>query len=204
MTAPERILTYIQKTYQPEAVVVYGSFADGSAGAGSDFDALVIAGSRACHDASEIDGVTLDVFVYPAATFCADYDPEDFVQIFDGKILLDRCGTAAQLQKRVLDYLAERPKKSDEELRQALDWCGKMLARTQRDDAEGAYRWHWLLIDSLEIYFDLHGLPYYGPKKARRTMEQTDPEAFSLYSKALNSMNRDALSAWIACLQPGI
>ena len=59
MTAPERILTYIQKTYQPEAVVVYGSFADGSAGAGSDFDALVIAGSRACHDASEIDGVTL-------------------------------------------------------------------------------------------------------------------------------------------------
>ena len=103
MTAPERILTYIQKTYQPEAVVVYGSFADGSAGAGSDFDALVIAGSRACHDASEIDGVTLDVFVYPAATFCADYDPEDFVQIFDGKILLDRCGTAAQLQKRVLD-----------------------------------------------------------------------------------------------------
>lgn len=35
-------------------------------------------------------------------------------------------------------------------------------------------------------------------------MEQTDPEAFSLYSKALNSMNRDALSAWIACLQPGI
>ena len=166
MTAPERILTYIQKTYQPEAVVVYGSFADGSAGAGSDFDALVIAGSRACHDASEIDGVTL--------------------------------------QKRVLDYLAERPKKSDEELRQALDWCGKMLARTQRDDAEGAYRWHWLLIDSLEIYFDLHGLPYYGPKKALRTMEQTDPEAFSLYSKALNSMNRDALSAWIACLQPGI
>ena len=95
--------------------MVYGSFADGSAGAGSDFDALVIAGSRACHDASEIDGVTLDVFVYPAATFCADYDPEDFVQIFDGKILLDRCGTAAQLQKRVLDYLAERPKKSDEE-----------------------------------------------------------------------------------------
>ena len=94
MTAPERILTYIQKTYQPEAVVVYGSFADGSAGAGSDFDALVIAGSRACHDASEIDGVTLDVFVYPAATFCADYDPEDFVQIFDGKILLD----AAQLR----------------------------------------------------------------------------------------------------------
>ena len=126
------------------------------------------------------------------------------MQIFDGKILLDRCGTAAQLQKRVLDYLAERPKKSDEELRQALDWCGKMLARTQRDDAEGAYRWHWLLIDSLEIYFDLHGLPYYGPKKALRTMEQTDPEAFSLYSKALNSMNRDALSAWIACLQPGI
>lgn len=43
-----------------------------------------------------------------------------------------------------------------------------------REDTDGYYRWHWLLYDSLEIYFDVKGLHYYGPKKALRYMEQTD------------------------------
>ena len=201
MKFPIQIMEYLTTTYQPESVLVYGSFADGSANANSDFDALVIAGDRERHDASIVDGTVLDLFVYPAETFRTDYDPADFVQIFDGTILLDRNGTAAQLQKRVLDYLAQLPKKSDEENLQALDWCEKMLARTQRGDAEGDFRWHWLLVDSLEIYFDLRQQPYYGPKKALRTMARTDPEAFALYSKALKFPDREALSAWVTCLQ---
>ena len=32
--------------------------------------------------------------------------------------------------------------------------CKKMLLRTLRSDAEGLYRWHWVLIDSLEIFCD--------------------------------------------------
>ena len=41
----------------------------------------------------------------------------------------------------------------------------RMLLRTMRGDVEGYYRWHWLLCDSLEIYFDIKGIHYYGPKK---------------------------------------
>ena len=49
------------------------------------FDALIIAGKEKAHDSSIVDGVVLDVFVYPTETFSADYDPEEFVQVWDGK-----------------------------------------------------------------------------------------------------------------------
>ena len=64
----DTILEYIRKTYDPDAVIVYGSFADGSESAHSDFDALVIAGDRPVHDSSVVGGIQLDVFVYPPAT----------------------------------------------------------------------------------------------------------------------------------------
>lgn len=67
-----------------------------------DFDALIIAGKEKAHDSSIVDGVVLDVFVYPAETFSADYDPEEFVQVWDGKIVLDEHGIAGQLKAKVL------------------------------------------------------------------------------------------------------
>lgn len=66
------------------------------------FDALIIAGKEKAHDSSIVDGVVLDVFVYPAETFSADYDPEKFVQVWDGKIVLDEHGIAEQLKAKVL------------------------------------------------------------------------------------------------------
>ena len=67
-----------------------------------DFDALIIAGKEKAHDSSIVDGVVLDVFVYPAETFSADYDPEEFVQVWDGKTVLDEHGIAGQLKAKVL------------------------------------------------------------------------------------------------------
>lgn len=102
MVNTEKIVGYLKKTYQPDAVIVYGSFADGSANLNSDFDALIIAGKEKAHDSSIVDGVVLDVFVYPAETFSTDYDPEEFVQVWDGKIVLDEHGIAGQLKAKVL------------------------------------------------------------------------------------------------------
>lgn len=197
----DTITNYLIDTYDPSAIILYGSFADGSANENSDFDALVIADHQKTHDASVISGTVLDVFVYPAEVFQKAYDPEDFVQVFDGKIILDKTGTARQLQERVLDYIAQTPLKTADEIQQELDWCEKMLARTLRGDAEGYYRWHWLLCDSLEIYFDVKGLHYYGPKKALRYVARTDPEAFRLYSLALKELSREPLSAWVRYLR---
>ena len=201
MVNTEKIVDYLQKTYQPDAIVVYGSFADGSANLNSDFDALIIAGKEKTHDSSVVDGVVLDVFVYPAKTFSTDYDPEEFVQVWDGKIVLDEHGIAGQLKAKVLDYIEHLPKKTATEVAQEVEWCEKMLLRTMREDVEGYYRWHWVLCDSLEIYFDIRGLHYYGPKKTLRLMEKSDAEAFGLYAKALRKFDRESLSAWIDYLE---
>lgn len=201
MVNTANILEYLNWTYRPDAVIVYGSFADGSANRNSDFDALVIADSGKTHDSSVVDGVVLDVFVYPAETFSTDYDPEEFVQVWDGKIVLDEHGIAGQLKAKVLDYIEHLPKKTATEVAQEVEWCEKMLLRTMREDVEGYYRWHWVLCDSLEIYFDIKGLHYYGPKKTLRLMEKSDAEAFGLYAKALREFDRESLSEWIAYLK---
>ena len=201
MEITDKILAYLKDTYQPDAIITYGSFADGSANKNSDFDALVIADKERMHDSSVIDGIVLDVFIYPPDTFRQNFDPEEFVQVWDGNILLDTNGVAASLQKQVLDYIAHIPRKTAEEISQEVSWCEKMLSRTMREDAEGYYRWHWVLFDSLEIYFDVKGLHYYGPKKALRFLEQTDPEAFQIYTTALREFKRERLSAWISHLK---
>lgn len=91
------------------------------------FDALIIAGEEKTHDSSIVDGVVLDVFVYPAETFSADYDPEEFVQVWDGKIVLDQHGIAGQLKAKVLDYIEHLPKKTVTEVAQEVEWCEKPL-----------------------------------------------------------------------------
>ena len=201
MDVTETIIEYLLKTYQPDGIITYGSFADGSANENSDFDALLIAGHEKTHDASVIGNTVLDVFVYPPETFQAEYDPDEFVQIFDGKIILDKTGTAEQLKSKVLDYIDRMPGKTDGEIRQELEWCEKMLARTVREDAEGYYRWHWLLSESLEIYSDVRGRYYFGPKKTLRLMEQSDPESFRIYTRALKELKHEHLSAWISRLK---
>ena len=201
MEIADRVLSYLRETYLPDAIITYGSFADGSANENSDFDALVIANHDKMHDSSVIDGIILDVFVYPTDMFRSEYDPEEFVQVWDGKIVLDKNGIADQLQKQVLSYIEHAPKKSPSEIQQEISWCEKMLLRTMRNDAEGFYRWHWVLFDSLEIYCDVKGLHYYGPKKALRLMEQTDDEAFQIYSKALRIFKREHLSEWVSYLK---
>ena len=197
MQIPAAIRQYLLQTYQPEAILVYGSFADGSAGENSDFDALVIARGEKRHDASVVGGIVLDVFVVPPEFFAGAYDPEEFIQLADGKILLDKNGTADRLQRQICDHLARWTPKTDAELWQELEWCRKMIARTQRGDAEGYYRWHWLLTDSLEIYFDVQRRYYRGPKKALRQLAQEAPQAYCLYTQALQTLDRDALTRWI-------
>ncbi len=95
---------------------MYGSFADGSYNENSDFDVLVIASGEKRHDASVVDGTVLDAFVYPPETFAGAFDPADFVQIFDGKIVLDSKGVAAKMKARVLAYLDALPMKAMDEV----------------------------------------------------------------------------------------
>jgi len=201
----KEIMEYIRRNYDPLCIIVYGSYADGTNNQDSDFDALVISEKHGkFHDTSFVSGIQLDVFVYPAAYFAGDFDCGGFVQIFDGKIVLDTDSLGAELKTRVLSYMKSRPRKTDAEIRAAADWCVKMLARTKRLDAEGMFRWHWVLVDSLEIFCDVMRHPYWGPKKTLRWMERDHPEAFACYKKALFDFRAESLEDWILYLESRI
>lgn len=194
----EQIRDYLMERYHPETVILYGSFADGTNGPGSDYDALLLAeGAQKDHDVSVVNGTQLDVFVYPPE---AELPPEELLQLYHARVLLDRNGRGASLLARVRDYVDAYPRKTGEELEDDLAWCKKMLLRTDRGDTEGFYRWHWVLCDSLEIYCGLRQWFYFGPKKALYAMEREDPEAFCLYGAALAHMDRGNLARWITYL----
>ena len=198
----DETLAYLQEKYHPLSVILYGSYANGTNTVNSDFDALVIsAGHEPFHDTSFVGNVQLDVFVYPATYFEDDINYEDFVQIFDGRILADANGIGKTLQANVQSYLRNRPVKTRNEIQASIDWCVKMGKRAKRCDCEGMFRWHWVLIDSLEIFCDVMRQPYWGPKKSLKWMEETHPEAFQYYQKALSHFRMDCLEDWIGYIQ---
>lgn len=192
------IIEYIKQRYNPISIILYGSYANGTNDSNSDFDALVIScNCEQYHDTSFVDGVQLDVFVYPAPYFDGDYDCSEFVQIFDGKIIIDNNDVGKTLQNNVRTYLQNRPHKTDADIQANIDWCKKMLERAKRYDAEGMFRWHWVLIDSLEIFCDIMHHPYLGPKKSLKWMKENTPNAFECYIKALNTFDMESLEKWI-------
>lgn len=162
-----KIIEYIINQYEPHTIIIYGSYADGSNNINSDFDALVITDKQSIsHDGNKINGILLDVFIYNISHFKNEINYEEYVQVHDGNIVLDRYGLGKELQEKVCKFIENIPEKSKEEKQQQVEWCEKMFLRTERNDTEGYFRWHWLLVDSLEIYFIICDEYYYGPKKS--------------------------------------
>lgn len=197
-----KITEYIKQKYDPAAIIVYGSYADGSNNENSDFDALIISETHGiCHDGSLFDGVRLDVFVYPKSYFGGGFELEDFVQIFDGDIIMDTDGFGAELKTKINEYLESKPQKTKQEIKSDTEWCRKMLERTKRGDAEGNFRRHWLLVDSLEIFCDAAKIKYLGPKKSLRHMKEKFPDAFCAYSAALADTSGSDIEKWVEYLE---
>lgn len=197
----KEIISYLIEKYHPLTIICYGSYANGTNNQHSDFDALVVADCEGAHDTSVVTGVQLDVFVYPPSALGPDADARQFVQIFDGNVVLDTGGIGEELKARALAYLHSRPQKTDTEILQNLQWCKKMMARTQRGDIEGLFRWHWLLVDSLEIACDLLHHPYLGPKKSLIWLKENSPALFETYRTALEKPDRSSLERWVTCLE---
>lgn len=194
----EKIIEYIKQYYEPLSIIIYGSYSDGSKNEHSDFDALVISKShKKYHDVSFVDGIQLDVFIYPYTYFDYEINCEEFIQIFDGKIIMDTNEYGKSLKNLVLEYINNVPCKSRKEIESQIEWCNKMLLRTKRNDEEGMFRWHWMLVDSLEIFYDAMNCHYWGPKKSLKWMKKQHPEAFECYTNALFNFNSITLENWI-------
>lgn len=192
----EELLEYLKTTYSPIGMISYGSYGDGTQNSQSDFDALLICKDGAYrHDTSFVGDVKLDVFIYPVEAVLHPAHPEEFIQIHDGTVILDESGIAMGLLQQIRDYVAAVLPKTFEEKVELRSWCEKMLRRSERCDAEGLYRGHWLLTDSLEIYCDIRNRFYFGPKKTMLQMEREDPRGFALFCEAMK--NRNHLEQWI-------
>ena len=198
----EQIIEYIKQNYNPISIIIYGSYADGTNNLNSDFDSLVISyDHEQFHDISFVNGIQLDVFVYPVSYFDGEFDCDDFVQIFDGKIIVDINERGKALQMKVISHMQNRPQKSKAEIDASVGWCSKMFEHVKRNDVEGMFRWHWVLIDSLEIFCDLMQHPYFGPKKTLKWMEKNHPSAFVCYKNALDNFSINSLENWIAYIK---
>ena len=186
--------------WQPEALLVYGSFADGSRDALSDFDALVITDKPApLRDQGELLGRRLDLwFLTPDAA--AEIDPADWPQLYHALPVYDPKALGAKLIASVREALDARPLPSPRQNADSLDWLDRMLARAALPTPEGRYRLLWLLTDSLEIWCDLSGNRCFGPKKSLALLREKDPTGFALYDAALREATVETASAWIAHL----
>ncbi|MDY4787974.1 MAG: nucleotidyltransferase domain-containing protein [Bacilli bacterium] len=196
------IVNYLKRKYNAKIIILYGSFADGSNNLNSDFDVLVITNEQInTHDSSIINNIQLDAFIYnynylSKENFCS------LVQIFDGIILLDdEQKTGANLIKNINDYISNFSIKPLSEIKENIAWCEKMLLRFNRNDCEGYYRAHWLLVDSLEFFFDIIHHYYFGPKKALKWMEKNYNNAYSIYNKALKSFDFESIEKWVTFLK---
>lgn len=199
----KKIVNYIFNKYDPNAIILYGSYANGTNNENSDFDALIISNScQYSHDSSYLEDIQLDLFVYPVTYFQEPaIDFTKFVQIFDGEIIIDENNLGSWLKTEVNKVIKNLPYKTYEENKTQVEWCEKMLKRTLRTDVEGSYRLHWLIVDSLEIYFDICSLKFLGPKKALNQMKEKDLLSYNLYSNATKEATYESLSNWIQHLR---
>ena len=134
----EQIIEYIKQNYNPISIIIYGSYADGTNNLNSDFDSLVISyDHEQFHDISFVNGIQLDVFVYPVSYFDGEFDCDDFVQIFDGKIIVDINERGKALQMKVISHIQNRPQKSKAEIDAiSLFWTEKDI---EMDGAKSPY-----------------------------------------------------------------
>ncbi len=194
----KKIIEYIEKAYKPITIIVYGSYSDGSNNQHSDFDAIVI--SNDCdlhHDVSFIDGVQLDLFVYPKSFFESNVDFSNFTHLFHSDVMKDTDNYGANLVSNITEYVENLKGKTIEELKTDISWCNKMLLRIKEKDIEGMFRWHLLLVESLEIFCSIKGKQYFGSKKTLKWMVTEHPKAYKYYKNALFSLEIKHLEAWI-------
>ena len=96
----KKIIDYLKEKYNPLAIVTYGSFSCGMNDAYSDYDCLIIVNKKDnSHDDTVIDGILLDCFIFTKDEVIGE-DPDTFLTVYDGNIVMDTDEIAAELKTR--------------------------------------------------------------------------------------------------------
>lgn len=182
----DRAVADLQEKYSPQVIILYGSRARGDATPASDIDivcfACLAAGAKSIADAREFDGLYLDAWIYPIEAMSATND--ELLRVADGYCLYDTDGQGAAFLMQLRQRIAQgRSRLSAAEIDHMKRWVEKMLERSSGADVESCYRRYWLAIDLLQIYFDLRGQWYWGPKKSLNWLKAHDAIGYQLFSK---------------------
>ncbi|UTV28789.1 nucleotidyltransferase domain-containing protein [Photobacterium atrarenae] len=178
----EDLVRALQVQYQPHTIIFYGSRARGDATASSDIDiACFVDDHPELKDARLFQGVYLDNWVYP--TQAMQHISKDTLRFADGDCLVDQRGLGKEFLAKVRNKLAAGPERlSESDRTHTIEWISKMLKRIETEDVEGMYRRCWLQLELLEIYFQLRGQWFFGPKKSLQYLKSKDPVAYHLFS----------------------
>lgn len=181
-----KLVDYLINQHQCHTIILYGSLARGDASHASDVDVL---GINSHGEAYRIgrpwdDGLVLDAWIYSDANLPA---PDALSHLKDGKVLKDRDGFGETLLKTIRATINLRVNPMPHwEREQIVTWIKKMLQRSRQGDAEGGYRFHWLLYELLPFWFSLQGRKYFGPKESLNWLKQNEPRVFRLFADAFD------------------
>jgi hypothetical protein len=166
-------------------ILLYGSRADGSANALSDYDVAGFAPvAHVIRDTRVVDGCFLDVFLYPGDAL--DRPTPELLKLRGSRILVQRDGTATRFLAELEAVYQQGPERlAEDEIRARDVWARKMALRAQRGDAEGDYRRVWLLTALLEDYFVTRQMWFEGPKKALQWLLTHDTVLYHAFQAAL-------------------
>ena len=181
----DELRNYLVNKYSCHLIILYGSYATGDYTVESDIDVVCFSDDvGAQNDTTVLSGRQLDAWIYSSDT---TNNIEPYLHITDGKVIFDQRGLGGDFLSRIDKHYEKGPEQLDEDQKQFLKrWLQKMLKRSTKGDPEGDYRFHWMLSDSLEIYFKIKGLWYMGPKKSLKWLNQNDTYTNTLFKYALD------------------
>lgn len=181
----ENIRDYLKEQYNWHSIILYGSFANGTYTDESDIDIICFCDNiLKKNDTTIINKRQLDAWMYDTNMMAKQ---EELLHIHGGKILLDEKDLCTRLLANIEELFNEGARKLTlEEINLQKNWLKKMLNRAKKGDIEGNFRYHWMLVDSLEIYFGIKGLWYLSPKKSLYWLKENDRNAYKLFNDALN------------------
>ena len=192
----KKIIDYLKKKYNPLAIVTYGSFSCGMNDSYSDYDCMIIVNKKANrHDDTVIGGIRLDCFIFTKDEVIGE-DPDTFLTVYDGNIVMDTDEIAADLKTRVRKYVEEHSVIPSDEKKFMISWIKKTMQRVEKNDDEGNYRALAFLWESMADYFLLRDLFYFGSKKAVAYLKENDAEGYRLYHDAITDRTNAAIREW--------
>ena len=178
------VIKYIIEQYNCHSIILYGSFANGGYTDESDIDLLCFSDDyNKENDTTILNNRQLDAWIYNSQDM---NDISQFLHVKDGKIILDNKNKCSEFLANIDLMFDEGPKQlTDKEKDFLKDWLKKMLRRAKKGDIEGNFRYHWMLTDMLEIYFNIKGIWYLGPKKSLNWLYENDKTIYQMFDKAL-------------------